>query len=177
MLLFRRLCAERPIVYPSDPALNNPSRDEFPKGDKGTIKFNAAHKRWMESWESYTKNYNLDDLMLRKGMKPTVIWIRGLTESQTSAVQTMLEAGAKVSEAIAYSVVRVENCMVPGADGEPTPVSVSHEPSELGDRLTKESMQLFTDNTFRMYLWAEVGRAGELAPAHTKSNSAPAVDT
>lgn len=99
------------------------------------------------SWDKYVRTGDRKYVPVKDGFVPTVFELRPLTRRQYQAVMRC-DATALGMEAVAYGLVSVENL----SRGD-HPVVLKSKPTDLGDRLTDESL----DNLFAFDVIGELG--------------------
>jgi len=171
MMILEDLEAERPIIFPGDPALAQPTREEFPKGADGDKAFKAASDAYDKNWEKYLETYDVSVLPVRDGEQLTVYWVGGLTERQVRVVESTRTTGDRLSMTLAYGMRRIDGLSVRKADGTLVPVQLERDSGPAGEHLTEKSMEYLRDSALRYYLWAEINRAGGLADVQKKASS------
>jgi len=168
------LTAPRAVVYPADTALLSASRSDFDPGPAGDDAFAAEGARIRSAWEDYSEDYRIEHLLVHDVADLTIFWVRSLTEQEIAHVSSLMPS-RQMSEMIARGVTRIDNLQSTDGSGDPVPVTVETTTDAVGPRLSQKTMEHIRDHGLRLWIWAEVKKAGELSLAQRKSDRAPPV--
>lgn len=160
------LTAPRTVVYRADTALDLPPRSGFALDAAGDAAYEVAVKAALAPFHA---GYDLAQLPLRPGAKPTVFHVVSLTAAQVAHIDGLPDLGAQVAATIAYAVVKVENFEVADGAGGTVLLEATRRKDVHGERLDEATLTMFADNGLRWWLYLECRKACSLTTEARKS--------